>query len=128
MHLTLLLQPQYPSLEFTEGRIAGPGLLKSKLEKATMQPLAYLRVLFKLLNHLGKCLHGEHTSVTCASLLETGIGGIKSPKIRGGVKILSFQGPLKLTPVYRDSIENRHFGDQKSKSSRGSFWGESPPL
>ena len=31
-------------------------------------------------------------------ILETGIGGgVKPPKTRGGVKILNFQGPLKLT-------------------------------
>ena len=59
--------------------------------------------------------------------LETGIGGVKSPKIRGGVKILNFQGPLKLTPFYRDSIESPKFGGQKSKSSRGNFRGEFPP-
>ena len=53
--------------------------------------------------------------------------GVKSPKIRGGVKILNFQGPLKLTSFYRDSIENRQFGGQKSKSSRGNFRGEFPP-
>ena len=34
---------------------------------------------------------------------------------------------LKSTPFYRDSLENRQFGGQKSKSSRGKFWGESPP-
>ena len=60
--------------------------------------------------------------------LETGIGGVKSPKIRGGVTILNFQGPLTLTPFYRDSIENCHFGGQKSKPSRGNFRGEFPPL
>ena len=60
--------------------------------------------------------------------LETGIGGVKSPIIRGGVKILNFQGPLKLTPFYRVSIENRQFGGQKSKFSRGNFRGEFPPL
>ena len=60
-------------------------------------------------------------------VLETGIGGVKSPKIRGGVKISNFQGPLKLTPFYRVSIENRQFGGQKSKFSRGNFRGEFPP-
>ena len=59
--------------------------------------------------------------------METGIGGVKSPKIRGGVKISNFQGPLKLTPFYRVSIENRQFGGQKSKFSRGNFRGEFPP-
>ena len=40
-------------------------------------------------------------------LLETGIGGggVKPPKIREGVQISNFQGPLKLAPVYRDSIK-----------------------
>ena len=56
-----------------------------------------------------------------------GQGGVKPPKIRGGVKILNFQGPLKLTPFYRTSKENCQFGGQKSKSSRGNFRGELPP-
>ena len=51
--------------------------------------------------------------------LETGIGGVKSPKIKGGGEILNFEGPLKLTHFYRDSLENRLFGGQKSKPSRG---------
>ena len=54
-------------------------------------------------------------------------GGSNLRKIRGVVKILNFEGPLKLTPFYRDSIENRQFGGQKSKSSRGNFRGEFPP-
>ena len=45
----------------------------------------------------------------------------------GGVKILNLQGPLKLTPFYRDSIEDCQFGGEKSKSSRGNFRGEFPP-
>ena len=59
--------------------------------------------------------------------LETGTGGVKSPKNRGGVKILNFEGPLKLTHFYRDSIENRQLGGQKSKPSRGNFRASSPP-
>ena len=39
--------------------------------------------------------------------LETGKGGSNLLKLEGGMKILNFQGPLKLTPSYRDSIENR---------------------
>ena len=31
--------------------------------------------------------------------LETGIEGVKSPKNRGGVNILNFQGPLRFAPV-----------------------------
>ena len=53
--------------------------------------------------------------------------GVKSLKIRGGVKIFNFQGPLKLTPFYRDSKENRKFRGQKSKFSRGNFRGEFTP-
>ena len=53
--------------------------------------------------------------------------GVKSPKIRGGVKILNFQGPPKLTAFYKDPIEYSQFGGQKSKSSRGNFRGEFPP-
>ena len=54
-------------------------------------------------------------------------GGSNLRKLEGGVKILNFQGPLKLTPFYRDSIENRQFRGQKSKFSRGNFRGEFPP-
>ena len=61
---------------------------------------------------LGHSLWGVNNGGT--HVLETGIGGVKSPKIRGGVKILNFEGPLKLTPFHRDSIENRQFGGQKS--------------
>ena len=50
-------------------------------------------------------------------------GGVKSPKIRGGGENFEFSGP----PFYRDSIENRQFRGQKSKSSRGNFRGEFPP-
>ena len=48
--------------------------------------------------------------------VETGIGGgVKSPKIGRGVKVLNFRGPLKLTPPFcRDSIENPQFGGEKS--------------
>ena len=60
--------------------------------------------------------------------METGIGGVKPSKIRGGgVKILNFQGPLKLTPFYRVSIENRQFGGQKSKFRGATFGASSPP-
>ena len=48
-------------------------------------------------------------------------GGIKSTKIRRVVTILNFAGPLKLTPLYRDSPESPRFGGQKSKLSRGNF-------
>ena len=54
-------------------------------------------------------------------------GGVKSPKIRGGVKIFNFRGSLNLTPFYRDSIENPQFGGQKSKLSKDNFRGEFPP-
>ena len=56
-------------------------------------------------------------------MLET---GIKSPKLEG-VKISNFRGPLKVTPSYRDSIENPQFGAQKSKLSGGSVRFD-PPL
>ena len=55
-----------------------------------------------------------------------GVGGVKSPKIRGVVKILNFQGPLKLTAFYRVSIENRHL-EVKSPSFRGATFGASSP-
>ena len=44
----------------------------------------------------------------------------------GGLKISNFQGPLKLTPFYRDSRETPQFGGQEPKLSRGNFWGEFP--
>ena len=53
-------------------------------------------------------------------------GGVKSPKIRGGVKIFNFQGHLKLTPFYRDSIEIANLG-AKSPSLRGATFGASSP-
>ena len=43
-----------------------------------------------------------------------------------GVKIMNFQGTLKLTLFYRDSKENRQFGGQ-SPSLRGATFGASPP-
>ena len=55
------------------------------------------------------------------------MGGANLRKLEGGVKILNFQRPLKLAPVYRDSKENPQFGRQKTKSSRDNFWGEFPP-
>ena len=54
-------------------------------------------------------------------------GGVKSPKIRGGLKILTFQGSLNLTLFYRDSKENPQFGGPKSKLSKDNFRGELPP-
>ena len=59
--------------------------------------------------------------------LETGIRGVKSPKIREGVKILDFRGSLTLTLFYRDSIENPQFGSQKSKLSKDNFRAEFTP-
>ena len=55
-------------------------------------------------------------------------GGGKSPKIRGGVKILNFRGSRNLTLFYRDSIENPQFGGQKPKLSKDNFLGEFPAL
>ena len=67
-------------------------------------------------------------TVTDPDFLESGIGGgVKSPKIRGGVKILNFRGSLNLAPFYRDSIENPQFGGQKFKLSKDNFRGEFPP-
>ena len=60
--------------------------------------------------------------------LETGIGVVKSPKIRGGGENFELsRARLKLTPFYSDSTENRQFGGQKSKSSSDNFRGEFPP-
>ena len=59
--------------------------------------------------------------------LETVIGGVKSPKIRGRANILNFQGPLKLTPFYRDAIENRQFWGSKVQVFEGQLSGRVPP-
>ena len=49
--------------------------------------------------------------------------------IKGGWKNFKFSGALKFAPFYRDSLENRHFGTQKSNVSRGNFRCEvRPPL
>ena len=50
-------------------------------------------------------------------ILETGIGGVKSPKIRGGWKFWIFGVP-----------ENPQFGGQKSNLPRTTFGVSSPPL
>ena len=55
--------------------------------------------------------------------LETGIGGVKSPKIRGGVKILNFRGCRNLTLFYRVSIENPQFGGSKVQALQGQLSG-----
>ena len=61
------------------------------------------------------------------SRLETGIGGVKSPKIRGGVKFLNFQGPLKLTPFYRDFYRKSPIWGSKSPNLRVITFGASSP-
>ena len=55
-----------------------------------------------------------------------GYGGSNLRNLEGRGEF-EFPRPLTLTPFYRDSIENRQFGGQRSKSSRGNFRGESPP-
>ena len=58
-------------------------------------------------------------------LWNSGYGGVKSLKIGGGGwKFWIFRG-LKLTPSYRDSIENHH--GVKSPSLRGATFGASSP-
>ena len=52
--------------------------------------------------------------------------GLDTPKMKGGVKILNFQGALKLTPFYRNSRENRQLG-VKSPSLQGPTFGASSP-
>ena len=49
-------------------------------------------------------------------------------KLEGGVKILNFQGPLKLTTFYRDSIENHQLGGSKVQVFEGQLSGQVPPL
>ena len=56
--------------------------------------------------------------------LETGIGGGQSSENLRGGENFEFSG---VTPFYSDSIENRQFSGQQSKSSRGNFRGEFPP-
>ena len=60
--------------------------------------------------------------------LETGIGGVKSPKIRGGGKILNFRGSLNLTLFYRDSMEKiLNLGVRSPSFARTTFGASSPP-
>ena len=65
--------------------------------------------------------HNHHTNAGIRSHAEA---PIKSPKIRGGGNF-EFPGASEIDPFYRDSVENCQFGGQKSKSSRGNFWGQS---
>ena len=46
------------------------------------------------------------------------MGGVKSPKIGGEGDNFEFQRPLKLKPFYKDPIDNRQFGGQKSDEGR----------
>ena len=55
------------------------------------------------------------------------MGGSNLRKLEAGVKILIFGGFRNLTLFYRDSIENRQFGGQKSKLCKDNFRGKSPP-
>ena len=59
--------------------------------------------------------------------LETRIGGVKSPKIGGGVKILNFRGSLNLTPFYRGSIEILNLGESKVQALHRQLSGRVPP-
>ena len=52
--------------------------------------------------------------------------GVKSPKMRGGVKLLSFGGSLNLYLLYRDSRENPQFGGQSPSFPR-QLLGRVPP-
>ena len=61
-----------------------------------------------------------------AEMLETGIGGVKSPKIRG--ENFEFPGVPEIDPCLQIFYRKSQFGGQKSKSSRGNFRGEFPPL
>ena len=75
---------------------------------------------------------GDHKGAWI-NTLETGKGGSKSPKIRGGgVKNSNVQGRLNLsclTPFYRDSKENPQFGGVKNPSfPRTTFGARSLPL
>ena len=71
----------------------------------------------------------RHKSTTIVVEVPTGDRGRGGSNLRGGEHFeFPGQGLLKLTPFCRDSLENRQFGAQKSKSSRGNFQGEFPPL
>ena len=52
---------------------------------------------------------------------------LQGPEINGNFFLYKVFEP-KLTAFCRDSKENRQLGGQKSKSSRGNFRGEPPPL
>ena len=59
-------------------------------------------------------------------MLETGIGGVKSPKIRGGVKNLNFQGPWNWPLSTEILLKIVNLG-VKSPSLRGATFGASSP-
>ena len=46
----------------------------------------------------------------------------------GRVKISNFPGCLKMTPFYRDSRENPHFGGSKVQAFQWQFSGRVPPI
>ena len=59
--------------------------------------------------------------------LETGIGGVKSPKIRGGVKMLTFQGPLKFDPFLQSFYRKSPIWGSKVQVFEGQLSGRVPP-
>ena len=53
--------------------------------------------------------------------------GVKSPKIRGGVKILNFRGSLNLT-FFLQRFYRKQFGSQSPSFPRTTFGASPPPL
>ena len=112
-----------------------PSFIKSASGCAPELAFAYMAPSSKFLDLLPAPLPPVQKTGHTAQVFATqwvgdrdrGGGGVKSPETRGGVKISNFQQPLKLTPFYRDSIENRQFGGVKSPSLRGATFGLSSP-
>ena len=53
--------------------------------------------------------------------------GVKSPKIRGGLKILNFRGTLNLT-LFLQRFYRKQFGSQSPSFPRTTFGASPPPL
>ena len=99
------------------GELAGEGLPTGFSRHGLPPQRAPLDTAYPLREHLNS-VQGMVSGGYCER--------VKSPKIRGGVKILNVRGSRNLTLFYRDSIENAQFGGQ-SPSFRGTTFGASSP-
>ena len=109
--------PMPPLLKFLNGAAGAPFLRGTRaLARTRPSSTIYVSAIYVRISS------ASYSSAPCcwswlealSPLWRPGWGG--GPKMEGGVKILSFQSP-RLTPFYRDSIENRQARGQKSTSS-----------